>query len=521
MRVLLVEPQYRRGDPKKRGAKGKKDDETLWYPPIALLKLATFHRQRGDDVFFAQGMNPPDIDSPRRFVFKPAWDRVYISTLFTFHFDKMVETINFYKKLLGGTTDRLFVGGVMATLMRDRIQRATGVVPFCGMLRTPADIGLAGDDDIDLMPLAYDLLDPEQYAVNETLYAYTTRGCTRRCPWCGVPLLEPEYRSYVDIRPMVLAMRETQGDPAYLRLMDNNILASDDLPRIVSDLLELGYGRGEMTTKGPRKVRVVDFNQGVDARYFTEERVELLAKLNIKPLRIAFDGIGEKSAYIKAVRMAVKYDFASFSNYMLYNFKDPPRDLYDRLRVNIELNQEILEADPDKEKAGAIFSYPMRFAPIFDDPPHADSGKRDRFLPAPQNTDWRRAPAWTPKFVRAVEVMKGAANGAISPTPTLALRTIGESFDDFVANLYMPEELLRNRNKHEKKVYADEPKRRQGTGYVEGFRDFVLGLLEEQREDFHLFHEAVTDNRMASIRAGIDATSSKEIKRWLRWYLKR
>ncbi len=50
--------------------------------------------------------------------------------------------------------------------------------------------------------------------------------------------------------------------------------------------------------KSPKR-RIVDFNQGVDARLFTEKKAELLSQIAIYPLRIAFDSLTIKDKYIK------------------------------------------------------------------------------------------------------------------------------------------------------------------------------------------------------------------------------
>lgn len=46
-----------------------------------------------------------------------------------------------------------------------------------------------------------------------------------------------------------------------------------------------------------RKARYLDFNQGVDGRKINDENMEQLARLAIKPLRIAFDDIRLKDKY--------------------------------------------------------------------------------------------------------------------------------------------------------------------------------------------------------------------------------
>ena len=74
MRILLVEPDY----------KSK-------FPPLGLLKIGAFHKNRGDEVVFVRGLAEPDY-----------WDRVYITTLFSFHHAKIIKTILHYKVMLRG-----------------------------------------------------------------------------------------------------------------------------------------------------------------------------------------------------------------------------------------------------------------------------------------------------------------------------------------------------------------------------------------------------------------------------------
>ena len=45
------------------------------------------------------------------------------------------------------------------------------------------------------------------------------------------------------------------------------------------------------------------------------------------------------SVYREAVRTAHRHGITEISNYILFNYKDKPEDLYERLRVNIELNE--------------------------------------------------------------------------------------------------------------------------------------------------------------------------------------
>ena len=532
MRVLLVEPDYRHGaasfiakvtvDDAK-----KKDEETLWYPPLGLMKLATFHKRRGDHVEFAIGRDKSKLNEhPELFLGNELWDRIYITTLFTFDWDNVIKTIEFYKKAVGGSIHKIYVGGIMASIIPDEVFEETGIQPITGILNSPTKIGLEGDEDIDLLPPDYSLLDPRLYAISQTYYAYTTRGCTKHCAWCGVPDIEPTYQEYIDIKPIIRSLREQYGDKPRLKLMDNNVLASHHLGRIVDDLLELGYGKGQTINPTGRKgnnkppLRVIDFNQGLEATHITEKNIKLLEQLNIRPMRIAFDRLSYKKTYVKAITIAQKHGFKEFSNYMLYNEKDTPKDLYERLMINIQLNEEwgnVLK----QNSIGAIYSYPMRFAPIKDATTLKQNRSRD-YSPEPPKTayDYLNDAVWVKRFTRNIEIMKGANHGAIPPRASYARRAIGESYEEFLANLYMPEELLRNRNRYEEKLYPEEPPRPPGTGDVERFREFIMRLLKKQDAVFKEFHDAVAPCSKEAIKKALPQCTDAEVKEWLQWYLK-
>jgi len=523
LKVLLVEPSYRRQTEsllKNRTglsegqSKRKNRDETLWYPPIGLMKLSTFHRSRGDEVKFVIGTDKSLFsDGP---LFASLWDRVYISTLFTFDWENTVSTINFYKEAVGNSVHKIYVGGIMATLNPQVIFDETGIYPVKGLLTSADKIGLKDKTNINLLTPDYEILDPRLYAINETFYAYTTRGCENRCVWCGVPDIEPEFEEYIDIKPMILEMRSRYGDLSKLKLMDNNVLVSNRLGDIVEDLLQLGYGRGQHTSDLPRRIRVIDFNQGLDASHIKEETLKLLSKLNIRPMRIAFDRLQEKDVYEHALRLAKEYGFTEFSNYMLYNCHDTPRDLYDRLIINIKLNKE-WQAKNKKDRA-AVYSYPMRFAPIR--PIRGESKKRDYAVSnSAKGYDYLSQAKWTKRFTRNIEVIKGAAHGAISPTPELASRAIGATYEEFLTNLYMPEELLRNRNRYEKKLYPNDKKRTAGTGDIENFRKFIIKMLKTQNASFIEFHEAVSQGTKEAVREYMAKCTNKEVLKWLNFYL--
>ena len=294
-----------------------------------------------------------------------------------------------------------------------------------------------------------------------------------------------------------------------------------NLEQIVNDLVELGYGRGQKTEDStPPRTRVIDFNQGLEATHINEANITLIEQLHIKPMRIAFDRLELQEISIPMPSILPK-DMVSRNSRITCSTtrKDTPRDLYERLKINIEINESW--RDENGKASAAIYSYPMRFAPIKDDSPEHLNRSRDYVPPKPDSDiDYLQDARWTKRFTRNIEIIKGASHGAMSPTPTLALRAIGETYEEFIANLYMPEELLRNRDKYEERIYPNNPDRKPGTGDVEAFREFVLRLLSKQDEAFFEFHDAVSPCSKEAVKQAFKTVKNEEVKKWLEWYLK-
>jgi hypothetical protein len=66
-----------------------------------------------------------------------------------------------------------------------------------------------------------------------------------------------------------------------------------------------------------------------------------LGEKAIRPLRIAFDSMAYVEPYTRAVKLAAANDIRHLSNYLLYNEKDKPVDLYKRLEINVQLCEDL------------------------------------------------------------------------------------------------------------------------------------------------------------------------------------
>ena len=228
-------------------------------------------------------------------------------------------------------------------------------------------------------------------------------------------------------------MTERESGEFYIYREEHNLLAPESAS--LDDILEADEYFSKIRAKYFRPVkrsRYADFNQGIDARLITDGSMKMLAEINIHPLRIAFDHIEEKDIYINAVRMAAKYGIDDLSNYLLYNFEDKPEDLYERMRINVELCEELNVK---------IYSFPMKYHPV-KDPAYF------------RNRDYIGR-HWNRKFIRAVQAVLKATKGKIGRGREFFFEAFGHNTDEFHDILYMPEPFIIYRMKYKHTLTAE------------------------------------------------------------------
>ncbi len=243
-RILLIEP-----------SRSKRYHTT--YPPLGLLKLARWHRLKGDKVRLISGLDGTGYEP----------DRIYITSLFTYAWEPVHETIRYYQQKYPQVP--IIVGGIYASLCSEklkeefgnsiRIQR--GIIPKLDNLLP--DYSLVPDWDASMV--------------------FATRGCIRRCPFCSVKDLEPKFTARRSISNLV--------HPRHRRIIfwDNNILASPFWQDIFAELAELG--------------KPVDFNQGLDARLLTEKVLLAMEKIKVPIVRLAYDSDAIREPLQKAINL--------------------------------------------------------------------------------------------------------------------------------------------------------------------------------------------------------------------------
>ena len=418
--ILLIEPAYK-----------------CKQPPLGLMKISFFHKNiLHDYVRFTKGKLPDALSETK-------WDRVYVTTLFTFEWKSTIEAIE-YAKTLVDSNDKIVVGGIAATILPDQIYEETGIKPVCGLLNEPGKLGLPGDECVDQITPDYSILDDVDYVYpfNDAYFLSATKGCGNKCGFCAVQTLEPTFIPYIDIKDRIKAIDERFGPKKDLILMDNNVLRSPKFNDIIDDIIAAGFGKGASYINprtGKTVQRYVDFNQGLDALFLTEEKAKRLGEIALRPARIAFDHIEDRDIYERALRLCAKNGITELSNYVLYNSEDfggkgkkyhadTPADLYDRMKITLDLLDE-LNAEYGSEQRIAAFSFPMRYIPL---------SAHERGYVGSQ---------WNAKFLRAVQRMLVPTQGKGVCSRSFFEADFGRNSEEFVRYLSMPEKLIAARGK--------------------------------------------------------------------------
>lgn len=154
------------------------------FPNYALMKIARYYRDQGEQVEWADAMFGH-------------YDKVFMSKIFTF-------------------------------------SEACGEVWNCEIER-----GGTGYDLRKELPKEIDDCTPD-YSIYPQLdkkvaYGFLTRGCPNKCAWCVVPIKEGKVKPYRDVEEIAIEGRTN------LILMDNNILASDYGLEQIEKIVRKGY----------------------------------------------------------------------------------------------------------------------------------------------------------------------------------------------------------------------------------------------------------------------------------------
>lgn len=250
------------------------------FPNLALMKLSAWHKRQGDSVEFVLPLKH--------------YDKIYVSKVFGDEYSKISDFVLQADEIVyGGTGFAITVENGKEVYHKDRDPN----LPY----------------EIEHICPDYSLY-PD--LTKGKAFGFLTRGCCNNCDFCIVSKKEGMCSK------KVADLSEFWNGQKEIVLLDANILACKDRIELLNQLAD-------------SKAKV-DFTQGLDARFITEEVAEMLAKIKIMRVHFAFDFMKNEKAIIRGLRIYKEIVGTSDRNaivYILTNFDTTiEEDLY---RVNM------------------------------------------------------------------------------------------------------------------------------------------------------------------------------------------
>lgn len=243
------------------------------------MKISAWHKSQGDSVEFAVPL--------------AEYDRVYVSRVFGDEYSRFENFCFNTKEIVYGGT------GFAITIENGR-----------EVYTKTKDTNL---------PYKIEHIYPD-YSLYPTLtqntaYGFLTRGCPNDCGFCIVSKKEGR------ISKKVADLSEFWRGQSHIKLLDANLLACKDKIDLLNQLAKSGAK--------------VDFTQGLDARFITDEVADLLAGIKIDKAHFAFDFMKNERAIIKGLQIFQQKCTVRSREaivYMLTNYDTTIKD--DLYRVN-------------------------------------------------------------------------------------------------------------------------------------------------------------------------------------------
>lgn len=254
------------------------------FPNLPLMKISAYHKSKGDSVEWYEPLFH-SIGEPL--------DIVYMSRVFGDEYSKDYEYfVNAKEVVKGGTGYHINVIDGAEVFDKENHKNLP--------------------EEIEHQYPDYSLY-PEY--TKDTAYGFLTRGCCNDCLFCIVSKKEGRCSR------KVADLSEFWNGQKHIKLLDPNLLACKDHMELLQQLVD-------------SKAKV-DFTQGLDARFVSEENLELLKKINIEMLHFAFDFMKFEKQIVKGLKLAKEKLQINDRNaivYMLTNYDTSiQEDLY---RIN-------------------------------------------------------------------------------------------------------------------------------------------------------------------------------------------
>lgn len=267
-------------------------------PNLALMKLADWHKARGDSVYFTRRL---EVD-----LFEPHYDRVYGSAIFAFSRDRLERFLSAWPNaIIGGT----------GTLSLHTIESVIGQQ-------------WKGRD--------YSLYPRYQHSLG-----FTQRGCRLKCKFCVVPAKEGKPRSVNTIHDIWRA----EPWPKKLHLLDNDFFGQpeDQWRARIAEIAEGGFK--------------ICLNQGINIRLINDNAAKALASIEYRDdqfqrrrLYTAWDNLKDETVFFRGLDKLERHGIPAehVMAYMLVGFD--PAETWERILHRF-----------DRMVARGVLPYPMVF----------------------------------------------------------------------------------------------------------------------------------------------------------------
>jgi hypothetical protein len=257
------------------------------YLPVGLLKLATWRKSLGDTVALSLGDLRTDFVA----------DEVYVTSLFTYWSVFVKEAVDHYRRAFPQAT--ITVGGVYASLCPDHCKEYTG----CDHVHRGVH------EEAEACQPDYSIVDARFQIV------HASRGCIRRCAFCGTYEIEPEFQPKSSIKDEIIRN--------HVVFYDNNLLANPHISSILSELEDMRVGGRSVSCES---------QSGLDGRLLLGDPklARSLKSAHFRNPRIAWDsGLSQRAGVRDQLKILVAAGYAprDIQVFMLYNHKLSPATL--------------------------------------------------------------------------------------------------------------------------------------------------------------------------------------------------
>ena len=344
-KVLLVEPNF------PITAKSRNHSNFL---PIGLLKIASYLRSKSIEVKLIRyehkggqtTLDGNDLEDS----FDP--DLICVTSIFTYWSKYVKDAVNHFKNK--NPEVPILVGGIYASLLPDHCKEYTK----CD------DVIMGTIPEAEALIPAYDLVDVDYQIL------HTTRGCIRKCGFCGTYIIEPEWLCKKSIKDEIVKKR--------LIFYDNNLLANYYIEDILNELIEL---------KKERKTTYLESQSGFDGRILRQKPylAKMLKDAGFKNPKIAWDhGLNQADLIQKQIDILVEAGFQAkdISVFMIYNYDIDYEEMEEKRLKCYEWGVQITDC---------------RYRPLDSTD---DNYSPHKFKSGQTNKDYWINPNWTDKGVR-------------------------------------------------------------------------------------------------------------------------